>query len=308
MSTAMWRRSRPSAPSQFADWLLHVFFFLTRDHNQPPTVVPGGDLANVMRAVCVISNSPASPFGARSPRGERDTPPVQWQTVCRWYVGLQSMCETVSAASAVAVACRWFFRDVRKLSRPFDTASSSESESQRPTRRNFNGEPVHAASLGRDTNPGHVCQRMWLAANCYRPHHVQAHWTILGAENCLLGRSDHMANQCQKGNIVSQLQSPSHSPLFDPLGCCSTVGFEASRTACCRGSRDSFTFVHVVEATLQPAVAAQANSGQLIYSRAYLVHSTDAMRRWRKGSSRPEKARLSPGTQVAFACGQTLLV
>ena len=132
-----------------------------------------------MRAVCVISNSPASPFGARSPRGELDTPPVQWQTVCRWYGGLQSMCETVSAASAEAAACRWCFRDVRKLIRPFDTASSSESESQRPKWRNFNGEPVHAASPGRDTNPGHMCQGTWLAANCYRlitSRHIGRFW------------------------------------------------------------------------------------------------------------------------------------
>ena len=178
-----------------------------------------------MRAVCVISNSPASPFGAKSPRGELDTPPGQWQTVClRWYVGLQSMFETVSAASAEAVACRWCFRDVRKLSRPFDTASSSEIESQRP----ICWEPVHAASIGRDTNPGHMCQGMWLAANCYR-----LITSILGAENCLLGRSDHVANQCQKGNIVSQLQSPSHSPLFDPLGWCSMVGHGERTTAGC---------------------------------------------------------------------------
>ena len=47
-----------------------------------------------------------------------------------------------------------------------------------------------------------------------------------GRGNCLLGRSDHMANQCEKGKVVSQLQSPSHSPLFDPLGWCSTVACE----------------------------------------------------------------------------------
>ena len=74
------------------------------------------------------------------------------------------------------------------------------------------------------------------------------------------------------------------------------VDVEASRITCCRGSRVSFTFVHVVAATLQPAVVAQANSGQLIFSGTYLVHSTDAMRRWRKGSSRPEKRPDSPRT------------
>ena len=50
----------------------------------------------------------------------------------------QSMCETVSVSSAEVVACRWCcFLDVRKLSRPFDTESSSESESQRPKWGNF---------------------------------------------------------------------------------------------------------------------------------------------------------------------------
>ena len=36
------------------------------------------------------------------------------------------------------------------------------------------------------------------------------------------------------------------------------VDVEASRFTCCRGRRASFTFVHIVAATLQLAVAAQA--------------------------------------------------
>ena len=79
-----------------------------------------------------------------------------------------------------------------------------------------------------------------------------------------------------------------------PLLCCRFHGAvvdEASRVTCCRGSSVSITFVHVVAATLQPAVAAQAiNSGRLVFSCFFFSRSlADAMRLWRKGSSRPEK-------------------
>ena len=42
---------------------------------------------------------------------------------------------------------------------------------------------------------GPLFSRPYAAAGCQLlpPHHFQAHWTILEAENCLLGRSDHMA-------------------------------------------------------------------------------------------------------------------
>merc|ERR1711865_890529 len=42
---------------QFVDW--SPGGFKVGINYQPPTVVPGGDLAKVMRAVCMISNSPA---------------------------------------------------------------------------------------------------------------------------------------------------------------------------------------------------------------------------------------------------------
>jgi tubulin alpha len=42
---------------QFFDWCTTTF--KCGIHYQPPTVVPGGDLAKVMRAVCMISNSTA---------------------------------------------------------------------------------------------------------------------------------------------------------------------------------------------------------------------------------------------------------
>merc|ERR1712045_625570 len=42
---------------QFVDW--RPTGFKCGINYQPPTVVPGGDLAKVMRAVCMISNSPA---------------------------------------------------------------------------------------------------------------------------------------------------------------------------------------------------------------------------------------------------------
>ena len=93
---------------------------------------------------------------------------MQWQTVClEWYVGLQSMCETVSVASEETVACRWCFRDVRKLSRPFDTESSSESESQRPKWGHKSWAHVLRHVAGDQLLP---------------PRHVQAHWTIQGTE------------------------------------------------------------------------------------------------------------------------------
>merc|ERR1712167_358887 len=42
---------------QFVDWC--PTGFKTGINYQPPTVVPGGDLAKVMRAVCMISNTTA---------------------------------------------------------------------------------------------------------------------------------------------------------------------------------------------------------------------------------------------------------
>ena len=42
---------------QFVDW--SPTGFKCGINYQPPTVVPGGDLAKVMRAVCMISNSTA---------------------------------------------------------------------------------------------------------------------------------------------------------------------------------------------------------------------------------------------------------
>ena len=42
---------------QFVDW--SPTGFMCGINYQPPTVVPGGDLAKVMRAVCMISNSTA---------------------------------------------------------------------------------------------------------------------------------------------------------------------------------------------------------------------------------------------------------
>ena len=53
------------------------------------------------------------------------------------------------------------------------------------------------------------------------------------------------------------------------------VDVEASHFTCCRGSRVCFNSVHVVEATLLPAVAAQANSGRHVYFGIYLAdHSS----------------------------------
>ena len=47
----------PCLPSQFVDWC--PTGFKCGINYQPPTVVPGGDLAKVQRAVCMISNSTA---------------------------------------------------------------------------------------------------------------------------------------------------------------------------------------------------------------------------------------------------------
>merc|ERR1712054_527832 len=44
-------------PTQFVDWC--PTGFKCGINYQPPTVVPGGDLAKVMRAVCMVSNSTA---------------------------------------------------------------------------------------------------------------------------------------------------------------------------------------------------------------------------------------------------------
>ena len=59
--------------------------FEARSHYLPPTMVPGGDLANVMRGVCVVSNSTAitkvSSVWHRVAKEGLDIPPLQWQTV-----------------------------------------------------------------------------------------------------------------------------------------------------------------------------------------------------------------------------------
>ena len=101
---------------------------------------------------------------------------------------------------------------------------SWSSESQRPIWVIFTRSQFMLPAQGRKQILGTGYQLL-------PPHHVRAHWTNLGAENCLLGWSDHMTNQCQKGNSVSQLQSPSHSPLLDPLCWCSTDGCGNSETS-----------------------------------------------------------------------------
>ena len=57
----MWRVS--IGPAKIRElWLVqtdHVTWILTCDWLQPPTVVPGGDLAKVQRAVCCLSNTTA---------------------------------------------------------------------------------------------------------------------------------------------------------------------------------------------------------------------------------------------------------
>ena len=60
---------------------------------------------------------------------------------------------------------------------------------------------------------------------------------------------------------------------FSTLSCrlFEVADVEASHFTCCRGSRVSPNLVHVVEATLLPTVAAQANSGRLIYLGTYLA-------------------------------------
>ena len=57
MSTQLWLPSRPSVP--FCLWTGAQLASKCGINYQPPTVVPGGDLAKVMRACCMISNSTA---------------------------------------------------------------------------------------------------------------------------------------------------------------------------------------------------------------------------------------------------------
>ena len=135
LSTPRWRRSRPSAP--FSVWTGSPRVFKRGVTTSPPTVVLGGDLANVMRAVCVISNSTAiakvSSVWHRFAKEGLDTPPLQWRTVLLGgFVACSRCvrpCRPVSVAQVGAVECRRCFWDVRKPCRPFDMESSSESES-----------------------------------------------------------------------------------------------------------------------------------------------------------------------------------
>merc|ERR1712183_660585 len=55
-STPLWPLSKPSARSSSSTG--HQLASSAGNY-QPPTVVPGGDLAKVMRATCMISNSTA---------------------------------------------------------------------------------------------------------------------------------------------------------------------------------------------------------------------------------------------------------
>ena len=137
------------------------------------TAVPGGDLANVMRAVCVISSCTAiakvSSVWHRVAKEGLDSPPLQWRTVLLGgFVACSRCvrpCRPVSVAPVGAAECRRCFCDVRKPRRPFELESSSESESTASQRKIFYCDPVHV---------------LWHAVGyqLIPPHHVHAHWTI----------------------------------------------------------------------------------------------------------------------------------
>ena len=109
------------------------------------TAVPGGDLANVMRAVCVISSCTAiakvSSVWHRVAKEGLDSPPLQWRTVLLGgFVACSRCvrpCRPVSVAPVGAAECRRCFCDVRKPRRPFELESSSESESTASQRKIF---------------------------------------------------------------------------------------------------------------------------------------------------------------------------
>ena len=111
-------------------------------------MVLGGDLANVMRAVCVIHRESVVRLASVA-KGRPDPPPSSpHPRPCsgkRLVGGMLacSLCEIVSAARVGAVECRRCLWDVRKPSLPIDTESSSESEATASQRRIFfNGEPA----------------------------------------------------------------------------------------------------------------------------------------------------------------------
>ena len=105
-------------------------------------VVPGGDLANVMRAVCVIYRKSVVLFASVAKVRLDSAPSSPHPRPCsgkRLVGGMLacSLCEIVSAARVGAVECRRCLWDVRKPSLPFDTESSSESEATASQRRIF---------------------------------------------------------------------------------------------------------------------------------------------------------------------------
>ena len=79
-------------------------------------------------AACARTTTRYRPFGIGSPR--RDSTPRPCSGNClRVAVGLQSLCEAVSAAPVGAVECRSCFWDVRNPGRSTDTESVNESVS-----------------------------------------------------------------------------------------------------------------------------------------------------------------------------------
>ena len=140
---------------------LVAYWFVVQGNYRPPTVVPGGDLANVMRAVCVISNSTAiakvSSFRHRATKEGLDTPPLQWQTVLLGGIVACSRCVRPCRRLSVAlgaVECRRCFQDIGKPRRPFDTKSSSESQSTSSQTKFFVASSCAVACCGLPVDPG----------------------------------------------------------------------------------------------------------------------------------------------------------